>query len=139
MRKQFLNQGKVIKILNCLNDQLIVNYFCYSLYLALICALLLGFCDGLYETQINEFIAITYKENSSAPFSIFVSLQALGGGTLFYLSNYIGLHVHLIILTAGATIGTLAFYVANKLVGKRNKVFDQVRIGQVYQITENFD
>ncbi|XP_053214697.1 UNC93-like protein MFSD11 [Panonychus citri] len=109
-----------------------------SLNLALLCALLLGFCDGLYETQINEFIAITYKENSSAPFAIFVSLQALGAGTLFYLGNYIGLHVHLIILTAGATIGTLAFYLANKLAGKRSKVVE-TESKPVYQITENIN
>ncbi|XP_015781388.1 UNC93-like protein MFSD11 isoform X2 [Tetranychus urticae] len=90
-----------------------------NLYLALLCAVLLGLCDGLFGTQMNEFISVVYKENSSAPFAIFSSLQSLSGGALFFLSNYIDLHSHLIILATGATLGSIAFCLANAAENKK--------------------
>ena len=80
-----------------------------SLPLAFINAFSLGFADGCIETQIYRFIIEHYLDNAAPPFAILTSIQGLSMGIMFLLSDYIGLHLHCILLLISCTIGIAAF------------------------------
>lgn len=89
--------------------------FLFSLILALLCSFLLGLGDSCFNTQIYSLIGSVYKEDSSPAFAIFKFIQSLATSMAFFYSNYIGLDMHVYILAASATIGTLAFFAVERI------------------------
>uniref|UniRef100_T1KI19 UNC93-like protein MFSD11 n=1 Tax=Tetranychus urticae TaxID=32264 RepID=T1KI19_TETUR len=97
-----------------------------SLPLALICAFSLGFIDGCFETQIFRYIIKFYAEDSTGPFAIYLSLQALAMGLMYLCSGSFGIHFHCIMLSITCTIGTACFFLSLRVKDSDDKVEDNV-------------
>uniref|UniRef100_A0A1A9WHT8 UNC93-like protein MFSD11 n=1 Tax=Glossina brevipalpis TaxID=37001 RepID=A0A1A9WHT8_9MUSC len=77
-----------------------------KIWLALLCALLLGLGDGSYNTQIYSMLAGVFVKQSAAAFALFKFTQSVAAAVAFYYSYHLGLGIQLAILVVFATLGT---------------------------------
>lgn len=84
-------------------------YIDSNLTLALFCSYLLGLGDSCFNTQIMTLLGTVYAENSAPAYAVFKFIQSMAAAVAFLYSNWINLHVQLLILGLSATVGTLTF------------------------------
>ncbi|CAK9296816.1 unnamed protein product [Gordionus sp. m RMFG-2023] len=92
-----------------------LNYDTLSLVLVPVTALLLGFADSAFNTQIYVMIATHYREEreNTATFALFKFIQSTMAAIAFYYSKYLLLHWQLLILVISGTFAVLFFYSAD--------------------------
>ncbi|XP_037891708.1 UNC93-like protein MFSD11 [Glossina fuscipes] len=80
-----------------------------KIWLALLCALMLGLGDGSFNTQIYSMLAGVFVKQSAAAFAIFKFTQSVAAAIAFFYAYHLGLGVQLGILVIFATFGTITF------------------------------
>ncbi|KAL0278554.1 UNVERIFIED_CONTAM: hypothetical protein PYX00_000347 [Menopon gallinae] len=78
-------------------------------YLALFCSFLLGFGDSCYNTQIYTTLGNIWSSNSAPAVAIFKFTQSVAAAACFFYSGHATLQVHLGILIALGTLGTVTY------------------------------
>uniref|UniRef100_A0A1A9Z715 UNC93-like protein MFSD11 n=1 Tax=Glossina pallidipes TaxID=7398 RepID=A0A1A9Z715_GLOPL len=80
-----------------------------EIWVALLCAVLLGLGDGSFSTQIYSMLAGVFVKQSAAAFAIFKFTQSVAAAIAFYYAYHLGLGIQLGILVIFATVGTITF------------------------------
>ncbi|XP_037896547.1 UNC93-like protein MFSD11 [Glossina fuscipes] len=80
-----------------------------KIWLALLCALMLGLGDVSFNTQIYSMLAGVFVKQSAAAFAIFKFTQSVAAAIAFFYAYHLGLGVQLGILVMFATFGTITF------------------------------
>ena len=82
-----------------------------NIYLAMVCAFLLGFGDACYNTQIYSILGVLYPtdEKSVPAMALFKFFQSIAAFVGFLTSTLITLHWVLLVLCILAVAGTLSF------------------------------
>ena len=93
----------------CTSSVIFVQIF--SVAVALICSLLLGFGDSCYNTQIYSMLGSLYADDSAPAFAMFKFIQSVATALAFYYSNLVFLNSHIYILAVSGTLATLSFCV----------------------------
>ena len=78
-------------------------------YVLYILAGMWGFTDGIWQTQINGFYGIIFKNNSEAAFSNYRMWESFGFIIAFAYSSFICTSIKLYILTSVLVIGMLGY------------------------------
>jgi len=94
-----------------------------------IAALVMGFSDSCFNTQIMSLLGEAFKSESTSAFAIFKFIQSLSAAIAFFYSPYVFLSWQLLALTILSTLGSLAFYTVD-----RNRAMDVNRSD--YQLIE---
>ncbi|XP_048408333.1 UNC93-like protein MFSD11 isoform X1 [Stegostoma tigrinum] len=82
---------------------------------ALVSSFLLGLGDSCFNTQLYSILGILYAQQSGPAFAIFKFVQSISAAVAFGYSNYLVLPSQLLILTAFCFIGTLSFFIVEKI------------------------
>lgn len=94
-----------------------------NITLALFCAVLLGFADACYLTQIYGFLGKKYKKESTEAHALLWLVQTAGSSIAFFYTH-IGLYKVLYILLIFAVLGTITFVVVD-IKFRMQKVLDE--------------
>ncbi|XP_060696256.1 UNC93-like protein MFSD11 [Hemiscyllium ocellatum] len=82
---------------------------------ALVSSFLLGLGDSCFNTQLYSILGILYPQQSGPAFAIFKFVQSISAAVAFGYSNYLVLSSQLLILTTFCFIGTLSFFIVEKI------------------------
>ncbi|XP_043567625.1 UNC93-like protein MFSD11 isoform X3 [Chiloscyllium plagiosum] len=92
------------------------NSYCVSSpSAALVSSFLLGLGDSCFNTQLYSILGILYPQQSGPAFAIFKFVQSISAAVAFGYSNYLVLSSQLLILTTFCFIGTLSFFIVEKI------------------------
>jgi len=80
-------------------------------WLALLGALLLGFGDACYQTQLFAIFGSVYSDKSAAAFAIFKFTQSAASAIAFLSSSYMGIFDQMVTLLITAILGFLGIFV----------------------------
>lgn len=78
--------------------------------IALFVALLLGFADACFITQLMSFLSKHYEHDSAAAFALFKFIQSLIMGGGFFLSSILNLRWQILITVAFGFFGVLFYF-----------------------------
>lgn len=92
-----------------------------NVWIALCCGFLLSFGDACWNTQIFAFLITNYPNRSAEAFALFKFYQSLLTSLLFFLSGYLLLYWHLLILCIFAVAGFIGFVIAERIDDGDNK------------------
>ena len=81
--------------------------------LAIIGGIFLGFGDSCFNTQIYNILGTLYEEDIATAFAFFCFCQSITVTLCFIGSNYIGLHLQLLVLFITGIFGTACFIFIN--------------------------
>ncbi|XP_075211913.1 UNC93-like protein MFSD11 [Lycorma delicatula] len=105
-----------------------------SIYIALLCSILLGLGDSCYNTQIYSLIAVMFPKESAQSCALYTFTKGILVSTTFYFSNHVGLHKQLATLATGAIIAALIYcYIDQKTV---KTIRDKKKLQEQPDITE---
>ncbi|GCC36159.1 hypothetical protein chiPu_0014651 [Chiloscyllium punctatum] len=82
---------------------------------ALVSSFLLGLGDSCFNTQLYSILGILYPQQSGPAFAIFKFVQSISAAVAFGYSNYLVLSSQLLLLTTFCFIGTLSFFIVEKI------------------------
>jgi len=80
-------------------------------WLALVGALLLGFGDACYQTQLFAIFGSVYSDKSAAAFAIFKFTQSAASAIAFLSSSYMGIFDQMLTLLITAILGFMGIFV----------------------------
>ncbi|KAI8130345.1 hypothetical protein FF38_03408 [Lucilia cuprina] len=80
-----------------------------QVWIALVCALMLGFGDACFNTQIYSMLGGVFVKNSVGAFALFKFTQSVAAAISFFYSSHLGLRAQLGILVVTGTIGAACF------------------------------
>lgn len=92
------------------------TYIGPSVPVALLCSFLLGLGDSCFNTQLLSIVGFLYREESAPAFAVFKFIQSIMAAAAFFYSNYFLLHWQLLILVVMGFLGSLSFFVAERMV-----------------------
>ncbi|XP_062914791.1 UNC93-like protein MFSD11 isoform X1 [Mobula hypostoma] len=91
---------------------------------ALVISFLLGLGDSCFNTQLYSIIGILYSEESGPAFGIFKFIQSVSAAVAFGYSNYLVLSLQLLILTIFCFLGTISFFITEKIEANAPDLLD---------------
>ncbi|XP_021169483.2 UNC93-like protein MFSD11 [Fundulus heteroclitus] len=83
--------------------------------IALLCSFLLGLGDSCFNTQLYSILGYVYAEQSTPAFAIFKFIQSVSAAVAFFYSGYLLLTWQLLLLVIMGFIGTLCFFVVERM------------------------
>ncbi|XP_038143825.1 UNC93-like protein MFSD11 [Cyprinodon tularosa] len=86
-----------------------------SASIALLCSFLLGLGDSCFNTQLYSILGYVYAEQSMPAFAIFKFIQSVSAAVAFFYSGYLLLTWQLLLLVLLGFIGTLCFFVVERM------------------------
>ncbi|XP_036408740.1 UNC93-like protein MFSD11 [Megalops cyprinoides] len=90
-------------------------YLVPSVSIALLCSFLLGLGDSCFNTQLYSILGSVYAEQSAPAFTIFKFIQSICAAVAFFYSGYLLLSWQLLVMVLIGFVGTLCFFVVEKL------------------------
>ncbi|XP_020619657.1 protein unc-93 homolog A-like [Orbicella faveolata] len=91
-------------------------------------AALLGYCDAVWQTQINAMYGVFFHDNQEAAFSNYRLWESLGFVLAFAYSKYLCIHVKLIILLVVLIVSLIGYFTAEYV--------NKSRIDQAYSLAD---
>ena len=98
-----------------------------SVPIAMLCAFLLGFGDSCFNTQIMSLLGNFYSDNSASAFAIFKFTQSVAAAIGFFYSAILGLKAQLLILVITAFLGTMSFFIVERMAKAKARAGYRVR------------
>ncbi|XP_039632145.1 UNC93-like protein MFSD11 [Polypterus senegalus] len=92
-----------------------IPYLTPSIPLAMVSSFLLGLGDSCFNTQIYSILGYLYVEQSAPAFAVFKLIQSISSAIAFLYSNYILLSWQLLILVIFGFIGTICFFLVERI------------------------
>jgi len=102
------------------------NY--HLIWVFYVIAALLGYCDAVWQTQINAMYGVFFHDNQEAAFSNYRLWESLGFVLAFAYSKYLCISVKLIILLVVLIISLIGYFIAEYV--------DKSRIDQAYSLAD---
>ncbi|KAM9744806.1 UNC93-like protein MFSD11 isoform 2-T2 [Menidia menidia] len=90
-------------------------YLTPSVSIALLCSFLLGLGDSCFNTQLYSILGHVYAEQSTPAFAIFKFIQSVSAAMAFFYSGYLLLMWQLLLMVVLGFIGTLCFFVVERM------------------------
>ncbi|XP_063077592.1 UNC93-like protein MFSD11 [Engraulis encrasicolus] len=95
-----------------------------SVEVALLCSFLLGLGDSCFNTQLLSIVGYVFREDSAPAFAVFKFIQSIMAAVAFLYSNYLLLHWQLLILVLSCFLGTITFFLAEKIALQTRETTD---------------
>ncbi|XP_029014137.1 UNC93-like protein MFSD11 [Betta splendens] len=104
------------------------GYITPSLWVALLCSFLLGLGDSCFNTQLLSIIGFMFRDNSAPAFAVLKFTQSIMAALAFFYSNYLLLHWQLLILVLAGFLGSMTFFMAERLAvsSRRDSDYDSI-------------
>ncbi|KAL2100805.1 hypothetical protein ACEWY4_002566 [Coilia grayii] len=90
-------------------------YLAPSVSIALLCSFLLGLGDSCFNTQLYSILGRVYAEQSTPAFAIFKFIQSIFAAIAFFYSGYLLLSWQLLVMVLLGFIGTLCFFLVERV------------------------
>ncbi|XP_031564037.1 protein unc-93 homolog A-like [Actinia tenebrosa] len=84
-------------------------------------SVMLGLCDGLFETQIHAIYGHYFQDNKEPAFASFCLWSSFGFSMAFGYANFVSVGVKLCLLMTFLVIGMFGYLIAERIQNRNNK------------------
>ncbi|ODM90722.1 UNC93-like protein MFSD11 [Orchesella cincta] len=91
-------------------------------WLAVVCAMFMGFGDSCYQTQLFAIFGSVYADKSAAAFAIFKFTQSAASAIAFFSSSYMGMLSQMLTLLISSILGFLGIFIVELQTKRKNKI-----------------
>jgi len=103
------------------------SWFHYNLPGYAMCAVLLGFGDACFNTQLYSILGVVYSEDSAPAFALFKFIQSVTAAIGFGYATHLVLNYQLLILVVMAFAGTITFIKVERSHSQRSVGYEPIR------------